>query len=399
MNRETPQTRPYIHTSDAEPTLVETGEFDDMGVVEETVEGFHSIFALKVTSVPAFSEADRKRGLSWKDWAWETLYRQIQFIASLHRSLPDTASPNPDLRSFELCYIASGEGQVDIVLLAKAFDPERQRSRNLALSLSREILALFPGEYGLTPVTSEDGFRACGLPESVEEIEGRWWIGEMRRYEEFIPLESERQVREENYLVYPFTWTLTGMARVVEVLANWAGPALVGVCLRPTWLYEAEERQLCDLYASFEKLGEVKWLKSRIQGQIGMQIYADYLRRLKRPFLMRVRFAGRDAEPDGLIRALGSALAAFPEDALDRDSEGYLDAPYEVVFPHGGTGEELEVARYNFQLLEFDGWGEELSLPRYRRFRYLVDARGANSAFRIPVGHWPLGCSFRGASA
>jgi hypothetical protein len=363
----------YIYTSDLEPTTIETGDFDDFGVVEEVVEGFHSLFALKVTSVPSFSEADRERGLSWKEWAWERLYQQIQFIASLHQTLLETPSPNPSLRSFDLRY-ASSEGQVEIILIAKTFDSEQKRSRELAFALSRNILALFPKEYGLEPISSEEDFRRFCLPEKVEH----WLIGEIRRYEEFVPLESERHVREENYLVYPFTWTLTGMGKVMEVLASCPSQAIVSVCIRPTRLYEAEERHLCDLYASFEKLGEINWLKSRIQGQIGMKIYSDYLRQLKRPFLMRVRFAWKGTEPDSLIQALGSTLAAFNE---DYNSENYFDAPYEVAFPE----DELEVARYNFRLLEFESWGNELSLPKYRRFRYLVDARGANSAFRIPI--------------
>ena len=389
--------QPFIWTLGPVFTPVETGEFDDLGVVEETVEGYHSLAALRVTALPIYGGGPWARGLIWHEWACDLLRQQAQCLAALHPSLLGTESPNPTLRTLDLRYLAPGEGErLELVLLAKAFDPDAQRSRWWARALADELLALFPAEYGLCPVTSEQALaryvlRTDELGEAGEEEEPGlgWWLGEVRRYEEFVPLDREQQVREQNYLVYPFTWQVSGMAQVLTLLHDWPGKGVVSVALRPTSLHEAEERHLCDLYATFEKLEGAGWLKARIQGQIGQRVYAAYLRCLKRPYLMRVRFAGCAAEPEALVRALGATLSAVPETAPDPQLGGlldaYFDAGYQVAFPRPEVPGELEAAWHNLQWLEFDGWGPELSLPIYRRFRYLVDAWGASSAFRLPV--------------
>jgi hypothetical protein len=389
---------PFVSTFGPLPTLVERGEFDDLGVVEEVVDGYHSVAALRVTALPVYAGDAWSRGLLWQEWAQELLRRQAQCLVALHPSLLGAESPNPTLRTLDLRYLAGGErGAVELALLLKAFDPDAQRSRWWAKALADEVSALFPAEYGLRPVASEGALTryALRLDEftdgtEAEEFGPGWWLGEIRRYEEFVPLDRERQVREQNYLVYPVTWRLAGMSQVLTLLHSWPGQAVVSVALRPTALYEAEERHLCDLHVTFEKLEEADWLKARVQAQIGQRVYASYLRCLKRPYLMRVRFAGRGSEPEALVRALGATLSAVPESAPNPLLAADLphmpfDAGYEVVFPRRAVQDELETAWRNLLWLEFDDWGPELSLPIYRRFRYLVDAWGANSAFRLPV--------------
>lgn len=384
---------PFIRTFGPVPTPVETGEFDDLGVVEEMVEGYHSLIALRVAALPVYAGDSLARGLLWPEWSQELLRRQTRFLVALHPSLLETESPNPTLRTLDLRYAAQGDGDVQLALLVKAFDPDAQRSRWWARALADEVLALFPPEYGLQSVISEQEFAPyaprldeIGDGNGEEEMGLGWWLGEIRRYEEFVPLDRERQVREQNYLVYPFTWRSDSMSQVLALLHSWPGQAVVSVALRPTCLHEAEERHLCDLYATFEKLEQADWLKARIQGRIGQRIYAAYLRRLKRPYLMRVRFAGRGAEPDALVRALGATLSAVPDLQTDGSLlETQFDAGYEVAFPRPAAQDELETAWRNLQWLELDDWGPELSLPIYRRFRYLVDAWEANIAFRLPV--------------
>lgn len=333
---------PFTWTFGPVPTPVETGEFDDLGAVEETVEGYHSIVALRVTALPIYAGDPWSRGLIWQEWAQELLHRQAQCLAALHPSLLGTESPNPTLRTLDLRYVTQGNGgDVELVLLLKAFDADAQRSRWWTQALADDVLALFPPEYGLRPVVSEEALARCALhvdglgDEYKEEETGLgWWLGEIRRYEEFVPLDRERQVREQNYLVYPFTWRLSGMSQVLTLLHGWSDRAIVSVALRPTTLHEAEERHLCDLYATFEKLEEADWLKARVQGQIGQRVYAGYLRRLKRPYLMRVRFAGRDSEPEALVRALGATLSAVPETTPTLQLlETFFDAGCQVAFP------------------------------------------------------------------
>jgi len=383
---------PFIWTIGPVFTPVETGDFDDLGVVEEAIEGHHAIAGLQVRSLPIFADDPWARGLLWQEWVQELLQQQTQCLAALHPSLLNAESPNPTLRTLDLRYLATGQGNVELVLLLKAFDAHPQRARWWVRALAADVMALFPAAYRLQPVVEEEQLRRYVLCQDVpgevsaeQETGVGWWLGEVRRYEEFVTLDREYQVREQNYLVYPFTWRPAGMAQVLTLLHSWPGQALVSIALRPTRLHEVEERHLCDLFATFEKLEAADWLKARVQAQIGQRVYADYLRRLKRPYLMRVRFAGCEGEPDALVRALGATLSAVTESADAPSEEGRWDAGYEVVFPRREVEGELELAWDNLQWLEFNEWGPELSLPIYRRFRCLTDAWGANAAFRLPV--------------
>jgi hypothetical protein len=364
---------PYIYTSDKEGTEVESGEFDDWGVVFDVVEGRHSVFAAMVQ--PAEDRGDS---------AVEVLGRQIRFIAGLYHPLGGDLRPNPSLRTLDMRFIPQPEGRrVSIVLLGKAFAPGPDVSRQLALEFWEECRSTFPPDYELKVVTAEAEFEECFLGGFIKGIADGHQMVDVRRYEEFIPMEREEQVWEQDYLVYPFVWSVQGLAELPRVLLTFPQRCVVSVSLRQTRLYEAEERHLCDLYATFEKLEKVNWLKAKVQGRIGMRLYAEYLRRLRFPFLMKVQIAGQGAIPNSLIHALGVGLTGLPDGILEGGADDYVETSYDFVFPE--TAEELATAKRNLKLLEHTFWGRDLPLARYRRLRYLVDARWANCAFRLPL--------------
>jgi hypothetical protein len=367
--------QPYVYTSDKEETEVESGEFDDWGVVPEVVDGRHSVFAATVQ--PA--DTDDGGGGS----ALEVLGRQIRFIAGLYHPLGGDVRPNPNLRTLDLRFIPQPEKRrINTVLLGKAFDSSLDVSRQVALELWEECRGLFPADYELKAVTAEAEFEECFLGGFIEGIaDGRQMV-DVRRYEEFIPMEREEQVWEQDYLVYPFVWSVQGLAELPRILVSLPQRCVVSVSLRQTKLYEAEERHLCDLYVTFEKLEKVNWLKAKVQGRVGMRLYSEYLRRLRFPFLMKVQIAGERGVPNSLIHALGVGLTGLPDGVLEGSADDYVETSYDFVFPE--TAEELDTARRNLKLLEHTFWGRDLPLAKYRRLRYLVDARWANCAFRLP---------------
>jgi len=365
--------QPYIYISDREEAEVESGEFDDLGVVPVVVEGFHSIFA--ATAQPT---GDREGS------ALEVLGRQIRFIAGLYHPQGDNPCPNPNLRTLDLRFIPQPEERrLCIVLLGKAFDSSSDVSRELALEFWEECRSTFPPDYELKAVTAEAEFEECFLGGFIEGITDVSQIVDIRRYEEFIPMEREEQVWEQDYLVYPFVWSVQGLAELPRILLSLPQHYVVSVSLRQTKLYEAEERHLCDLYATFEKLERVNWLKAKVQGRIGMRLYSEYLRRLRFPFLMKVQIAGEQTIPNSLIHTLGVGLTGPPDGILEGSVDDYVETSYDFVFPE--TAEELATAKRNLKLLEHTFWGRNLPLAKYRRLRYLVDARWANCAFRIPI--------------
>jgi hypothetical protein len=365
--------QPYVYTSDKEETEVESGEFDDWGVVTEVVEGRHSVFAATVHPVGDGGSS-----------ALEVLGRQVRFIAGLYHPVGGSLCPNPSLRTLDLRFISQpDESRVGVVLLGKAFDASPDVSRQLALEFWEECRGLFPPDYELKAVTAETEFEECFLGSFIEGISDGGQMVDVRRYEEFIPMEREEQVWEQDYLVYPFVWSVQGLAELPRVLLSLSQRCVVSVSLRQTKLYEAEERHLCDLYATFEKLEKVNWLKAKVQGRIGMRLYAEYLRRLRFPFLMKVQIAGQGAAPNSLIHALGVGLTGLPDGVLQGGAADYVETSYDFAFPE--TAEELDTARRNLRLLEHTFWGRDMSLAKYRRLRYLVDARWSNCAFRLPV--------------
>lgn len=378
--------QPYVYVSDREETEVESGEFDDLGVVPRVMEGYHAIFAARVrpalwnranSTGPAVSPGQRGT-------AREILGQQIQFIASLYQPSEDDLCPNPSLRTLDLRFIGQGTGEeVRVALLGKAFDPHPEQARELALEFWEEVALLFPRDYRLVPAATEAEFEACFLGDLIDDIAHSRQIADIRRYEEFIPLEREEQVWEQDYLVYPFVWSRQALDPLPRLLRSLPGRYLVSASLRQTKLYEAEERGLSELYATFEELEKVNWLKAKVQGKIGMQLYTEYLRRLRRPFLLKIQIAGEQPLPQGLIHALGAGLTGLPDRVLQGEANDYVETSYVPVFPE--TSDELAVAKRNLKLLEHDFWGRDLPLAKYRRFRYLVDARWANCAFRVPI--------------
>ena len=339
----------------------------------EVVEGYHSVFAATVQPVG-------DRGGS----ALEVLGRQIRFIAGLYHPLGGYPRPNPSLRTLDLRFISQPEeGRVSIALLGKAFDSSPDVSRQLALEFWEECRGLFPADYEVNAVTAETEFEECFLGNFIEGISDASQIADVRRYEEFIPMEREEQVWEQDYLVYPFVWSVQGLAELPRILLSLPRRGVVSVSLRQTRLYEAEERHLCDLYATFEKLEKVNWLKAKVQGRIGMGLYSEYLRRLRFPFLMKIQVAGERAIPNSLIHAVGVGLTGLPDGVLEGGADDYVETSYDFVFPE--TAEELATAKRNLKLLEHTFWGRDLPLARYRRLRYLVDARWANCAFRLSL--------------
>ena len=371
---------PYIYTSDREEAEVESGEFDDWGVAPEVMEGYHSVFAA-IAQPAGVGDAGR-------DSAVEVLGRQIRFIAGLYHPLGNDPCPNPNLRTMDLRFIPQPEERrVNIVLLGKAFDADLDFSRQLVLEFWEECRSTFPPDYELKVVTAEAEFEECFLGGFIEGIADGHQMVDIRRYEEFIPMEREEQVWEQDYLVYPFVWSVQGLAELPRVLLTFPQRCVVSVSLRQTRLYEAEERHLCDLYATFEKLEKVNWLKAKVQGRIGMRLYAEYLRRLRFPFLMKVQIAGEGAIPNSLIHALGVGLTGLPDGVLEGSVDDYVETSYDFIFPE--TEEELATAKRNLKLLEHTFWGRDLPLVKYRRLRYLVDARWANCAFRFPPSPQP----------
>jgi len=388
--------RPYIHLSEEKTSSMETTGWDDLGLVEEWVTGYHACLAWQVTALPVYDGMAMAWGLRWDEWARRTLRAQMCFLAAWQ---PELGSPkglfNPTLRSLQLRFLGGQEAsRPGIWLLAKVFDPDPDQARMRARALHEEVQALFPPGYGLHPLTEAANLARCWPLATDEGEEDGWWLAEihrginrtvrpgvgsttLRRPSRSQKLSADRQIRrqtaglpnpagancdllslpEDGQQIHPFVWSVGGLRRTLEVIQAAPEQAMLCVTLRPTGLHEMEEERLRKLILAG-----------------GRKQRAGVPGRWRHPYLLRVCLAGHGTCPDPLVRALAADLTA--PDGSPR--------PYTVAYPEGP--EEREVARRNLRWLEMESWETDVSLaPPDRRLRYLVDVREAQAAFRIPT--------------
>lgn len=372
---------PYIHAVFRANTLVESGDFDQLGVVFERVDGHHALFAAQVIPPPFEKVEARKWGWTTYNLLQEVMDRQRRFLAALHWIDPSTSRPNPHLRTIGLQYLSGPDSDViDVVLVGKVFAPTSEQARHLAMLWWQELVALFPYDYELTPATSSETFRQLSGLDLIESISLPTQVAEIRRYEMFIPKFGGQAVTEGDYVLFPYVWHPNALEQVWRAMALLPGESLINVTLRPTCLYEAEEIHLSQLYAAAKKLTTSDNVSLQLQGEMAAGLYADYINRLWHPYLMRVQIVANKDDLAPLTRAMGTALTHIPLADTGRQKETPF-LGYNVAIP---TPNELSVALGNQSLLELDEWGQDQAARPYRRFRYLFDTVGAHCAFRLP---------------
>jgi hypothetical protein len=405
---------PTIHVSEERTSPVETTGWDDLGLVEEWMTGYHAGLAWQVTALPIYDGMAMVRGLRWDEWARRTLMEQMRFLAAWQPELdPLEGTFNPTLRSLQLRFLGGREAsRLGIWLLAKVFDPDPDRVRMRARALHEEVQALFPPGYGLQPLTEAADLARCWPLATDEGEEDGWWLAEIRRGISRVgrrgvsstaprrpsrsqKLFADRQIRrqtagpslrsgwkfgnptrancdlpsppEDGWKIYPFVWSVGGLRHTLEVIQAMSGRAMLCVTLRPTGLHEMEEERL-ELLRPDLQSGRESLPTGRRKQRAGVPC------RWRHPYLLRVCLAGHGTCPDPLVRALAADLTA--PDGSTR--------PYTVTYPEGP--EEREVARRNLRWLEMEGWGTEVPLaPPDRRLHHLVDVREAQAAFRVPM--------------
>jgi hypothetical protein len=399
----TPGDWPAIHLSEEKTSPMETTGWDDLGLVEEWVTGYHACLAWQVTALPIYDGMAMVRGLRWDGWARQTLADQMRFLAAWQPELASLEGCfNPTLRSLQLRFLGGRQAKSGIWLLAKVFDSDPDRARMRARALHEEVQALFPPGYGLHPLTQAADLARCWPLATDDEEEDGWWLAEIRRGlcrtvwrgggstaprrpGRSQKLSADRQIGrqtagpslrsgwkfgnpagangdlpgspEDGWRLYPFVWSVGGLRRTLEVIQAAPGRAMLCVTVRPTGLHQMEEERLTGLLLTGRR---------RQRARVAC--------RWRHPYLLRVCLAGHGTCPDPLVRALAADLTA--PDASPR--------PYTVAYPEGP--EEREVARRNLRWLEMEDRATESPLASPdRRLRYLVDVKEAQAAFRIPL--------------
>lgn len=321
----------------------------------------------------------RRRQLVWNPMMSGPLYeayeRQMQWIAALHVPGPDVCNPP----AFELRFLGGNPpGVVEVFFLARASAPTADAARARALELATNACALCPPDYVLQPLTEARSFERAAQSSHWADLHRPEQIAEVRQFERWLLPPHAGTDHWPFYAVHGWQWQLQGLETVWCALGRHRCRMALCINLMPM-VWDAAD------YACYDQLLAARRRDGFPVAAIevadsALAHYRGLLQHTARPFAMRVTLAGDQAVPDMLAQAVGTALT-LPSLQSPASPTGH--AQYVIARPSGEA--DLAAARSNLERLGQLAWGEDLAPPPMRRWRYAVDARQANAAFRLPV--------------
>jgi hypothetical protein len=339
--------------------------------------------------IPDFLEDNRFAAKDSKERLQEHLGQWTQLIRGLWKWC-DTAS-------FCLRYVGGvSKGRVDIYLLFSAKNAKSKDSLKIDLSASLASLRIPATEID-RDIFANIGFAGRTVATAVTQHVARMDLSFPKDFDLLGNVETPKDATP-TYLVYPW-WGPEGSYRFpFESLARATSPVIASVYLQPTTLTQVEHNWLRYMAATASSLGEQTRTALGVQNErladpaatMAADLYLSQFRRLTHPFLSYVQIVTsleNAAENfhvagifDGIVRERSTGDAAS-EKPLPSGADifpggfDFGDWQYHNLFFPDST------VFANGQLQDPDG-----NPPGLSRFRFLVDAEGAGTVFRLPVG-------------
>lgn len=278
-----------------------------------------------------------------------------------------------DRVAWDLRFVATDElPGVAIALICRYRHPPRVPARQFhdqCLASAKHTQQLF-ADYGyeLLPLVDESALTRYLTPFPFPVV------GEIRKAETMLTIE-DAYTEYEFYVTYPWQWAIQSRLRLFEALLHRQSNCLVSVSLEPTQLNPHEQAYFSR--ATSTKLRDLL-CNSGAAGEAVYNVYADYARDLRQPYMSRI------------------SLAASTPQALEHIGRVFLDefhtsqpgtAP---ILQYPQNQQEWQWACQSISHVECIPWGRSsgMDLPGTSRLRYLVDARTASMAFRLPVARY-----------
>jgi len=381
--------------------------------VEELEPGrkYAAFFAIRLLTCPS-ARAGENSLYAPEQILTRHLAEHADFINALFRSRSEVvyalrfiSRPNPR---------AMVAGSIQIALLVRVDAGTealaRTRSREIWSQMTALLAGYFPA-WQWQSVQDEAGFAALWQPFDLmtaqtaeirrredrvhlDRLQPRPWLGRGRKPG---PV-SQEDAASQIYFVHPFLPRSTSLARLLRIMLLQTRPLLWQVTLNPTYLSAPEERAFiaemrkCErhLIAEGARTGlpeEEDIIHRRMAREILESAQGQLMRLQDAPFFMAITIAAEKGIPPEAIEALGveitgpvgaPAVESQPGSNLQINLGGY-----DIIHP-SGEAEAVE-ARANLLHLEGRPWGATLAPEPLKRLRYLVDAREAAGAFRLPV--------------
>jgi hypothetical protein len=361
---------PYLHLIKRPARLPAEAKSEAGGEILSS-EQHHALFAARVQHWPFAAIAQS----AWEDFEhpaqlqlWE---RQLRFISALH---PGRDRLQLDHRlTVELRYLRRpGAAEIECVMLGKVFDPDPERAKAGAQVLWETLSSVMPVGYAVTSAQTVTEFGTWAGYDLTQAT--KISLAEIRRPAEFLLWTDPNLSVRHLPVAYPFAWQPSGWETVWAAQARLAGPTLIAVSLRPTHLPLKDEIVIGEMAHILNTAAAEAQPPLSTRAAEAAAYYLDQLRAARGLFSLRVSVVGPPA-----LRQV--ACAALNGPAWPRGEMASFGLA-EVVEP---SAEELPTALTNLTLLEQDRWGATALPEPFEQMRYLADAAGALSAFRLPL--------------
>jgi hypothetical protein len=338
--------------------------------------GAQALFGFRIPYLPDLLSDHTLLGQTDNERVAEILSRWMQLVVGLRKWRGS---------AFALRFVAHpGDGRIDVSLLARLAGAEGglgQAAVQVAGDLAAQLTAFgFPHE----PLQEGDLQRALfpfNSPPSIAEV---------RQHEEVTRFLT---VNQEAYVVHPF-WSPAGSWLLpFEAMLRQPESVAVSAYLEPTELLPDEREGLIGAAyvaqtVSDQDVRTYSDTTSRRRRdpqaeQVG-RVYAALLHQLAEPFLLVVQVASSDASSAWTVaRSLGAAVTAGRDALAMEAGERELPTGFDVCGPRNDA--EIAAARRTFSQLRLVPWGNEMASADKKRLVYMVGAKGAAAAFRVPI--------------
>jgi len=333
---------------------------------------WHAVIGGRIPFLPDFAgptiaAADRRQ------LAIEILNRQISFIQTLCRHKEAT---------FALRFVSRpATRQIAITMFAKCTGETAAAADSAVREAWRTVENQFPRGYPLERFQAAGEFLDSFQPFACHHV------AEIRR--------PELALGPGAYVALPLAWSPHAMVDLCTALVHSGGEFLVSVMVRPTCLMDWEQDTINWMASRLREASDMQFqgfsASQRVvdeEARVGAELYSSMLRELRDPIVLKIHVAGSQRIPEDLIARLGTEITRPSESVVTEQErqtlyEQHVSRTYEAVYPQD-EAEQL-VARREVYLLETYPWGGTLAPENLQRIRYLVDARHANCAFRLPI--------------
>lgn len=215
-------------------------------------------------------------------------------------------------------------------------------------------------------------------------------IIEVRQHEEVTRFLT---VNQEAYVVHPY-WSPAGSWLLpFEAMLRQSASVAVSVYLEPTEMLPGEREGLLEAAHVAQTVSDqdVRTFSDTTgrrrrdpQAELAGRVYAALLHQLAEPFLLLIQVASPDPSSAWTVaRSIGAAVTAGRDALAVEAGERELPTGFDVCGPRSES--EAAAARRAFSQLWLVPWGNELASADKKRLVYLVGAKGAGAAFRMPI--------------